>query len=73
MNLTECWQLVLNAAVAFEEEQVRAVAMYGTRGMPELSTAIHKVRPKVERMQARLEALRARRAGKPLRPKWAEP
>lgn len=41
--------------------------------MPRLAKALHKTKPRVERMRARLDAIRARRAGKPKCPSWAMP
>lgn len=38
-----------------------------------LRKAIAKVEPRVQRMRARLDAIRARKAGKPRCPKWAMP
>jgi len=65
MNLTEAWESVLKAAEAVADEDLL--------NSKELHKACRMVRPRVERMRGRLEALRARRAGRPLCPRGLEP
>lgn len=73
MNLTEAYELILKAAgsrlLIDEYEEPRT----GKRSFPDLEKAIRKIQPRVERMRARLDSTRARKAGKPTRPKWATP
>ncbi|MBE7497089.1 MAG: hypothetical protein HS117_19280 [Verrucomicrobiaceae bacterium] len=67
MNITEAWEQVLRAAEMYRDSES------GWAAMPRLPKAITKVKPRVERMRQRLDSARARRAGKPKCPRWAEP
>jgi len=68
MNLTESWELVIKAAELCRDDP----AGLGLQ-TPHLAKAIKKVKPRVERMRARLDFIRARKAGKPTGPSWAIP
>lgn len=72
MNKTEAYETVLNAAIGLLSlETSRGDGdLIGNR---RLETAINQVTPQIQRMRSRLDALRARRAGKPTCPKWALP
>ncbi|MES2596045.1 MAG: hypothetical protein V4662_11945 [Verrucomicrobiota bacterium] len=72
MNLTESWELVLRAARNFEMIDETESTVTGKRLMPNLATALKKVAPRIERMRSRLDSARARKAGKPKCPRWAE-
>jgi hypothetical protein len=72
MNITEAFEEVLAAA--------QSMVAYSERNddkMPDcivkLRRAIAKVEPRVKRMRSRLDAIRARKSGKPNCPKWAMP
>lgn len=66
MNQTEAWEAVLLAAEAYE----RIMTLRDARP---LQRALAKVKPRVTRMRARLDFIRARKAGKLNRPSWATP
>lgn len=68
MTLTEAYELVLKVATATATYE----AVRGDPN-PKLIKAIHKVSHRVSRMRQRLDASRARKAGKPTCPKWAMP
>jgi len=67
MTQTEAWELVIRAAELCRDDPRWSAAM------PRLPRAILKTKPKVERMRARLDDLRARRAGAPKLPAWMKP
>lgn len=65
MNVTEAYQVILAAARNFGHIDETESTITGDRVLPNLGKAL--------RMKEKLEASRARRAGKPKCPKWAEP
>jgi hypothetical protein len=70
MNATEAYRHVLNAAIALH--QVRTVQprwMIGVCTQKQLVTAIRKITPRVQRMEARLNKARAKRRTSTNRPK----
>lgn len=67
MNQTEAWELVIRAAEMCQQDE------RWRNAMPRLAKAISRTKPKVEKMRARLDDQRARRAGKPKCPAWARP
>jgi hypothetical protein len=74
MNQTESWEEVIKAAeqrLSISEDE--ALRHGKSHALPSLAKALRKVRPRVERMRARLDFSRARKAGKLTRPSWATP
>jgi hypothetical protein len=72
VNQTEAWEWVLGAAeglIYHAEKQ----GLPDDEGLRALRKAVPKVKPKIERMRARLDDSRARRAGKPKLPAWMKP
>ncbi len=73
MNMTEAWETVIRAAEIARTLVERGNLDDEACGIAKISTAINKVKPRVERMRSRLDHARARRAGKPRCPKGLEP
>ena len=73
MNVTEAYQVILTAARNFGQIDQTESTLTGSLMLPHLDKALKIFEPRARRMRERLEATRARRAGKPKCPKWAEP
>lgn len=73
MNQTEAWETVIKAAKISLALIERGDLDDDACDTPKLATALRKVAPRVERMRARLDFLRARKAGTLNRPSWATP
>lgn len=77
MNQTEAWETVWQAAALWEAAhpggKVHVFSGDDHDAEYPLLKALMKTGPKVYRMRSRLDHQRARRAGKPKCPKWAEP
>jgi hypothetical protein len=74
MNQTEAWEAVGNAALEhLSWLACRAKTLKQQQEVKLLKRAIQKVAPRVQRMRARLDFSRARKAGKQTRPSWATP
>lgn len=72
MNQTEAWEIVWNAAV----ERLSHLTLKRPKQAAKcarLERALSKCAPRVQRMRARLDFSRAKRAGKQSRPSWATP
>lgn len=73
MNLTEAWEMVIKAAEITQRLIERGDLDEDACGIPRLTQALTKVTPRVQRMRARLDFIRAKKAGKQNRPSWATP
>lgn len=74
MNQTEAMEAVYNGAVQHLGRLfLRAKSRKQKQECKALERALHKVWPRVERMRARLDFSRARKAGTQSRPSWATP
>lgn len=71
MTVTEAFEWVTAAAETMvqkaDEQRMK------DEGIENLRRALKRVQPRVQRMRARLDFARARRAGKLNRPSWATP
>lgn len=72
MNITEAYEAVYMAAVAYLAKQKRN-SKSAQREQANLERALKKISPRIQRMRSRLDFSRARRAGKQSRPSWATP
>lgn len=79
MNQTEAMETVLEAADIFcrlnllEKGRPMVMVKIGNGDSHNLVSALRKITPRVQRMRARLDFSRAKKAGKQSRPSWAAP